>query len=338
MARIDRPQFALTVPGDWDEIEAPQGYAFAPQGGGAELYVVPGTVSGEAPDDLIDRFIARRREVLLEEAPGAQVDPVYAERVGDDPVRWFAAENEDGHACFVGVRIAAPFLYAVSLYEDGSGAFDPGDVVPIGLGALRSLDPSAARQAAATLDAVADRPVDVDQLLPLATSTGYALAEDVEVFDLGNGVVLALVEDLDGACRYLTGEDVRAVNLTLVDAWRHAIGNLERRAQQGEIPFVMLDPPDTGVRLLVSTGHWLSASAMVLPNLHAFAEQNLGATPILARIPHRQALVVCADTPHADAVAARFVAEHEAVGDKPLTMARFRLSADGLEALPLDEA
>jgi hypothetical protein len=121
-----------------------------------------------------------------------------------------------------------------------------------------------------------------------------------------------------GLVEYATGEDLRLAGLEVDSAYRLALENLEHAAEKGIVQPRLATGADAIGKLVILSGHWLSATCNLLRGLPKIASQALGSDKIIAVVPHRNSLVLFADSPDRKKWV-RWVLEREEEGQKPLT-------------------
>jgi len=178
---------------------------------------------------------------------------------------------------------------------------------------------------------VDDGLLDPDRLLPVIVPTGYFPSSPPARVSFLAGLDLVFGEDGDGVMGYVTVTRLEAAGLTVGDAERIALQNLCRRAQQRDVSGVtMLGSDGEPAFILWGSGHWLSASSLLLPGLRAIAQRTLGDTEICAAIPHRDIMFLFGirDQAWRDKIQA-LITEKESDGRKPITRRLIRLLAAG---------
>jgi hypothetical protein len=245
----------------------------------------------------------------------------------DDATLWFTATVRGSRGNFVGVRPVPGGMVAVCHY-DYADELDAEAARDFGMEVLRSMDASRVRGLVEQAAARPAGPPALDRLLPLLISETYAVPPSRYEAQMPHGVRVVLVEDLGGACAYLTDEHLDPLGSDPHSLLVRAVQNLEARAQASEIQLQGTELPG-GVRIIVSIDHWLSATCLLLPGLYAMVAPILGAEWIRVRIPHREGLVIYPDTQEAEDAVVRYVLPHE-VGRKPITEEVFRIGPEGL--------
>lgn len=88
----------------------------------------------------------------------------------------------------------------------------------------------------------------------------------------------------------------------------------------------MLGGADNPAFILWGGSHWLSASSLLLPGLHAMARRALGDTDICAAIPHRDVMLLfgARSQPWRDEMQA-LITEKKSGGRKPITRRLIKL-------------
>jgi hypothetical protein len=144
--------------------------------------------------------------------------------------------------------------------------------------------------------------------------------------------VVLVVEELPsspkdaGLIRNVREIDLRASKLDHRQAWRLALENLTRAAERGKIHTAAFDGDEKKARLILWGGHWLAATAALLPGLWDMSSRTLKSDRLVAAIPHRDALVIFSDEGgESRKKTAAFVREQEKDGRKPITDRLVRL-------------
>jgi hypothetical protein len=151
---------------------------------------------------------------------------------------------------------------------------------------------------------------------------------------LGHGIHVALIFELGTAAQNATPEDLHALRLSVDDAHRVALQNLERLIAAQKVKMTVL-PSGPGSRPFVLVGgHWAAATSILLPNLAGTVAAPLGTQDLCASIPHREAMLIfgCGDRAYRDSMRA-LVREKESGGLRLLTYELFRLSENGVTPL-----
>jgi hypothetical protein len=174
-------------------------------------------------------------------------------------------------------------------------------------------------------------PLDQSKLYPLLVPTGY-FGERVSAVHrplLSNIEVALVVEEehpervpgphaADSLVRYIQADELRAIGLTLDEAYKLALEHLERAAEKGIVEAHLFKGDDGKAKFVVWSGHWLSATFILLQGLPKMASSALGTTKLIAMIPHRESLVVFPDGPDRQRSIDYFL-EKEGEGRKSLT-------------------
>jgi len=165
----------------------------------------------------------------------------------------------------------------------------------------------------------AEGPLERERLYPY-------VAAHASTWELGHGAFVDLVVDRGSVVSNLSRAELEAAGLDLIEARELAIANLA--AEIGQVQAQVYEAPE-GFPFLMWDSHWLAASSLLLPGLHAFAAQQLDATKLLASIPHRDALLIFPEGDAAQRAAmARMIEENEGQGDAPITAEFFALLPD----------
>ncbi len=156
-------------------------------------------------------------------------------------------------------------------------------------------------------------------------------AED-HVLSLGHGVDVVLAEDRDGATKYLELEELQAAGLDASAAHHLALENLIQLAKQGELTAELYQTP-AGRPFMVWHSHWLAASCIRIPYLHALARKRFGGEQMGVSIPHQAAMLVF---PLGDRAAREemraLIRDNESDARNLITFELFSLTADGISA------
>lgn len=168
-------------------------------------------------------------------------------------------------------------------------------------------------------------PLEKAAVYPVIVPTGYLPTGPVHR-PLIAGLEVALVENRDGGsavglARYLRQQDLEG--MTLDDAYKLGLANLEAAAKRQEIP-IQGRGSGSGVDMIVWGDDWRAATCLLLPGVAQMAHDRLGAGPLLALIPHRNVLVILADGPARDATV-KTVLDAEQGDRKPITNRVLRL-------------
>ena len=147
---------------------------------------------------------------------------------------------------------------------------------------------------------------------------------------LGHGLHVVLVHELDGLVGNVLPEELTALGLTIEQAKKKALENLESLAKSGLIGQQRFNGPDQKPFVLFG-GHWAAATCILLPSLRQMGVKNVGSAEICVCIPHREALLMF---PKGDkayrGVMLKMIKERESDGRKPLTFDLFELTASGV--------
>lgn len=142
-----------------------------------------------------------------------------------------------------------------------------------------------------------------------------------------NDVAVALVLAYDGRSRFVRARELEGWSLRADDALGLAIANLAARSATAR--FARLDT-EAGPMIVARTGDGLDSARLLLPTLPDVLAPELG-DPFLAAVPHRDALIACAQgsAPLRAALAAR--AREDALrAPHRITDALFRVAQSGL--------
>lgn len=178
---------------------------------------------------------------------------------------------------------------------------------------------------------------DPSKVLPYIVPAGYFDQPRDKTrsvtWPLGNGLVVALVYDLQGVVRNLLPEELPTLGLTEEQARKQAIDNLESLAQSGAIGQQRFTGPD-GKPFVLFGGHWAAATCLLLPGLRQMGLKNIGSEKLCVCIPHREALLMFSkgDREYRDTML-KIIRERESDARKPLTFALFELTPNGIQEL-----
>jgi hypothetical protein len=173
-----------------------------------------------------------------------------------------------------------------------------------------------------------------DKIFPYVVPDGYvrglAVGPSELVRPMPNDVFTILVEDLDGICGNITPEDARGSGKSTDELYRIALDNLTTLARSQVVRFGLASGP-RGLPFVVCTGHWLSASCILLEDLFRKVSGTLQSGALLASIPVRESLLIFRD------VDADYRREMQALIDaaeegqrKPITRRLFGFGPNGL--------
>jgi hypothetical protein len=151
---------------------------------------------------------------------------------------------------------------------------------------------------------------------------------------LGHGMHVALVPDFGTTVQSATGQNLHDLRLSVDQARRVALQNLERLVASQQVKMAVLPSGPGSKPFVLVGGHWAAATSILLPNLAHTVAVPLGTQDLCASIPHREAMPIfsCGDRAYRDSMRA-LVQERESRGGKPLTFGLFRLSENGVEPL-----
>jgi len=138
----------------------------------------------------------------------------------------------------------------------------------------------------------------IDKIYPYVVPEGYVGGADVGpselVRPLPNDVFSMLVEDHDGICGSITPEDARGSGKSNDELYRIALDNLTTLARSQVVRFGVASGP-RGLPFVVCSGHWLSASCILLEDLFGKVSATLQSESLLASIPVRESLLIFHD-------------------------------------------
>jgi len=215
----------------------------------------------------------------------------------------------------------------------------PGRSVPVvesferlGRAVLDTLEPFPRR---ADLEHAARQEADATRLYPYLVPEGYLdkRADSAPTpRHLGHGLFLALAEDFGGVARILFPEDV--VSLGAPEAvFEIARANLASALREQRVTIQGFEGP-RGFPVMRFGSEPLAASCLVLDDLYAFGATHLGAGPLCASVPHRDAMLLFR---REDAGYRRemrqLIAVNEEGAPKPLTDGLFTVNPKGIERM-----
>lgn len=188
---------------------------------------------------------------------------------------------------------------------------------------------------------------DRDHLFPFVVPAGHVqqIPPDQPWWPLGHDTAVVLVWSLDGVegpedgvARGANTGQLAAHGLTQDRAYDLAVDNLMQLVRAGGIRLRDLPGADGKTAAVVTAGHWLAATVMLIPSLYLRVARALGTTYVLASIPERGVLLTFAEGNAASREAWRSRVRR-AIGDaeQPITERLFRLTPDGPEPYEEDE-
>jgi hypothetical protein len=150
---------------------------------------------------------------------------------------------------------------------------------------------------------------------------------------LGHDIFAMLVHDHSGLCSNVLPEELADIGLSAAAVHQRAIENLGALARGQDIQKSMHHGPG-GVPFILWSGHWLTASCIRLPGLHAFASKALKTDSICVSVPQREAMLLFpqGDREHHDQMRS-LIRKNEEDARKLVTWELFTLSATGLQPL-----
>ncbi len=150
--------------------------------------------------------------------------------------------------------------------------------------------------------------------------------------DLGHGLYVVLVQDLNGMVENVRPQDLTALGLTGMEAQRIADANLGALIHQQEVKSTVFPKGPQGRPFALFGGHWAAASCITWSGLFAAVSKALGSEKLLVCVPHREAMLVfpLGDVEYISAMTA-MIREKESDGRKPLSMELFELTKDGVK-------
>jgi hypothetical protein len=175
--------------------------------------------------------------------------------------------------------------------------------------------------------------MDLAKIYPYVVPAGYVerapSGPDGFILPLGHDVFAMLVHDLDGVCRNVLPNELAQAKLTPAAAHQQALDNLERLALRSDIQKSKHQGP-TGVPFILWSGHWLTASCVRLPRLHAFAGKFLNTDSVCVSIPQREAMLLFPPSTKEQREEMRaLIRKNEEGARKLVTWELFELSAAG---------
>jgi hypothetical protein len=105
---------------------------------------------------------------------------------------------------------------------------------------------------------------------------------------IGPDLFRLLIESSNGMVRNVHEEDLSALGLSVKDGKAKAIDNLRAMVASGKDFQRQLSMSEDGLGHIVWMGHWLTASCIVLPELHDWASEHLKTDEILVSVPQQQ--------------------------------------------------
>ncbi len=137
--------------------------------------------------------------------------------------------------------------------------------------------------------------MDLAKVYPYVAPVGYIevapSGPDGFFLPIGHDVFAILVHDLDGLSRNVLPDELAEAALGATELHRRALDNLESLAAGPDIQKSMHQGPD-GMPFILWVGHWLTASCIRLPGLHAFASPLLKADTLCVSVPQREAMLL----------------------------------------------
>jgi hypothetical protein len=179
-----------------------------------------------------------------------------------------------------------------------------------------------------------DAEPDAGRLYPYLVPPEYlrygASDPAVPAWPVGHGLHLELWYDLEGLLRNVQGSDLARLGLSGEAALGRARENLDRLLASGRVRETHHATPE-GDPFLVLDGHWAAATALVWPGLTGLGEKLPGDGPLLAGVPHRDALCLFRGGDAGRVARLRaLIREQRSRGRKPLTEALFEITPRGV--------
>ena len=182
--------------------------------------------------------------------------------------------------------------------------------------------------------------MDSSRIYPYIVPAGYvdsiSPALDGMALPLGHDVYAMLWEDCGGISRNVSDDELEAAGLDPFAAHDVALENLHRLARSGAVRIGLMGTKEDDTPFILWAGHWLAASCVRLPNLYAFACEQLHERDLCASIPQRETLVIFPNKDKSFRDRMRQIIRN-AQNDtrKQITYELFSLTADGV--CPLNE-
>ena len=112
------------------------------------------------------------------------------------------------------------------------------------------------------------------------------------VEELGPDLFNMLIQSADGMVRNVHQEHLDELGLSVEDAKKVAIENLRALSDDGESIKRQMQMGTDGFGQIVWMGHWLTASCIVLPELHEWASGHLNTDEMLVSVPQQQFMFI----------------------------------------------
>lgn len=179
--------------------------------------------------------------------------------------------------------------------------------------------------------------LDLAKVYPYVVPEGYAKIAPPNpkgfLPTLGHNVYAMLVQDLNGICRNLQPSELEQAKVTIAEAHRQALANLELLAKGDQIRKSLHRGPD-GLPFILWSGHWLAASCIRLPELYNFCSKQLQTENLCVSIPQRETMLVFPTSTRQQRDQMRaIIRQNESDARKLVTWELFTLSSDGLNVL-----
>ena len=177
--------------------------------------------------------------------------------------------------------------------------------------------------------------VELSKIYPYVVPAAYvqsiAPTREGIALPIGHDVYAMLWEDCGGVSRNVSEEELEAAGLDPFDAQDLALENLHAVARSGAVRIGLMGTKADDTPFIVWAGHWLAASCVRLPNLYAFACEQLHTHDLCASIPQRETLVIFPSKGKSfrDDMR-RMIRTSEGRSRKPITFELFSLTADGV--------
>jgi hypothetical protein len=151
---------------------------------------------------------------------------------------------------------------------------------------------------------------------------------------IGHGLSVALVTPHgEPEATVLAGVDASRLSdagLNLASAYAHADRALSEALSAGRVTLEFYDHGPAGAPMVVASGSWLAATALIAPQLHERMTRLLG-DDIVAAVPHRDLMFLF--NPESSLGMAEVIETEYSTGAKPLTAELFVLGTHGPQPL-----
>jgi hypothetical protein len=130
--------------------------------------------------------------------------------------------------------------------------------------------------------------MDIAKVYPYVVPAGYIevgpSGPDGFILPLGHDIFAMLVHDIDGLCQGVLPDELTAAGMDAPALHRRALHNLESLAEGSDIQKSKHQAPG-GMPFILWSSHWLAASCIRLPGLHAFASKLLNTDMVCVSVP-----------------------------------------------------